>query len=155
MESRRRKAKKNFVFPNRGTTTLFQISIVHDVFGQGYNKLLDEIERNQSRFHRPPIGPLGIHLELPDDRWAVAIEGALGNLFGNFILHDEHDQQEFFNCCRRAQVRFPSCQVSSFDRRRIHISPQNIDANVYAALMLLFSVPQISPNTLMQTSMQH
>ena len=102
-----------------------------DVFGQGYNKLLDEIERNQSRFHRPPIGPLGIHLELPDDRWAVAIEGALGNLFGNFILHDEHDQQEFFNCCRRAQVRFPSCQVSSFDRRRIHISPQNMPSSEF------------------------
>lgn len=45
-------------------------------------------------FSRPPIGPLGYHLDLHDDRWGVAVQAAIGGMLDNmFVVHDWQDQQ--------------------------------------------------------------
>ena len=44
------------------------------------------------RFHQPPVGPIGSKLTLQDDKWATAVEVAIGRAFGTFIVHDFADQ---------------------------------------------------------------
>uniref|UniRef100_A0A7S2WWX0 RecF/RecN/SMC N-terminal domain-containing protein n=1 Tax=Chloropicon primus TaxID=1764295 RepID=A0A7S2WWX0_9CHLO len=95
-----------------------------DMFGQGYSNLLKQIRSSASKFRHPPIGPLGMYLELRDKSWNVAMECAIGGMLGMFILHDEHDFQEFKNCAKRAKMRPPSTVISSFDRGLINV-PRN------------------------------
>ena len=56
-------------------------------------QLLRQIDESvaQNRFHRPPLGPLGRYLSLKDDKWAVAVEHAIGRIFQEFVVHDHHD----------------------------------------------------------------
>lgn len=56
-------------------------------------QLLSRIDESvaQNRFHRPPLGPLGRYLSLKDDKWAVAVEHAVGRIFQEFVVHDHHD----------------------------------------------------------------
>ncbi|KAJ4911743.1 Structural maintenance of chromosomes protein 6A [Raphanus sativus] len=49
--------------------------------------LLRAIERHHRRFKMPPIGPLGAHVTLANgNKWASAVEQALGNLLNAFII---------------------------------------------------------------------
>ena len=45
----------------------------------------------QGKFQKRPIGPIGAHLSLTDERWAVAVDAAIGGSFGNFLVHSGHD----------------------------------------------------------------
>ena len=93
-----------------------------DLFGDKYSRLVQQIGANINQFHRPPIGPLGVHLELPDQFWGRAMEASLGGSYSQFILHDEHDLQVFRNCARNIGMRYPpSTFITSFDRRRIRV----------------------------------
>ena len=60
--------------------------------GQAVITLLESIRANSRRFHRPPIGPVGSFLALEEDRWAYAVEQAIGGkIFNSFLVHDKHD----------------------------------------------------------------
>lgn len=54
-------------------------------------QLVAGIEAALQRFHKKPLGPIGSLLTLTDDRWAIAVEASIGKIFGNFIVHDQHD----------------------------------------------------------------
>lgn len=55
--------------------------------------LLKAIASSQRKFSRPPIGPIGAHLSLEDDHWAVAVEASIGSIFDSFIVHNHPDMQ--------------------------------------------------------------
>ena len=40
-----------------------------------------------------PIGPIGSHLTLTDDKWAAAVEVAIGRALSTFIVHNFADQK--------------------------------------------------------------
>lgn len=61
--------------------------------GDRVKSLLNKIEAavRQGRFTQRPIGPLGSLLSLTDDRWAVAVETAIGRCFDDFLVVNMHD----------------------------------------------------------------
>ena len=61
--------------------------------GQRVKTLLNKIEAamRQRRFSQRPIGPLGSLLSLTDDKWAVAVETAIGKCFNDFLVANMSD----------------------------------------------------------------
>ena len=61
--------------------------------GQRVKTLLNKIEAamRQRRFSQRPIGPLGSLLSLTHDKWAVAVETAIGKCFNDFLVANMSD----------------------------------------------------------------
>ena len=56
--------------------------------------LHDLVQRNQRRFWRPPLGPLGVLLSVADIKWAGAIEAALKrHTLESWMVDNNADQQ--------------------------------------------------------------
>ena len=51
------------------------------LFGRGVPRLVQEIKRNERMFSHPPIGPIGIHVKLKNQKWGKAVEEHMGNIF--------------------------------------------------------------------------
>nr|QIC49993.1 structural maintenance of chromosomes protein 6 [Actinia equina] len=63
------------------------------IFGAWVPELLKRVKQAERRFHRVPVGPIGAHLTLKDQKWALAVESCLKGLAWAFCCHDNHDQQ--------------------------------------------------------------
>ena len=61
--------------------------------GDPIKNLLNKIEAamRQGRFSQRPVGPLGSLLSLADDKWAVAVEFAIGRCFNDFLVSSTRD----------------------------------------------------------------
>ena len=61
--------------------------------GDRVKTLLTRIEAavRQGIFSQRPIGPLGVHLSLADDKWALAVETAIGRCFNDFLVANMRD----------------------------------------------------------------
>ncbi|KAK9075200.1 hypothetical protein SSX86_003521 [Deinandra increscens subsp. villosa] len=82
--------------------------------GYKVTSLLQAIERNHRRFKKPPIGPIGSHVVLTHgDKWAVAVENAVGKLFNAFIVTDHKDSLVLRSCAR--EVNYPYLQIIIYD----------------------------------------
>ena len=68
--------------------------------GQRVKALLNKIEAamRQRRFSQRPIGPLGSLLSLTDDKWAVAVETAIGKCFNDFLVANMSDLEVLKVC---------------------------------------------------------
>ncbi|KAF8073157.1 SMC6 [Scenedesmus sp. PABB004] len=73
------------------------------------------VDRNASRFARPPIGPLGAHLTLTDAAWAAAAEVVLGPHLEKWIV--------LRSLAGSLRMRPPSVLVASFDRAPYVVPP--------------------------------
>ena len=103
--------------------------------GQNLDALLREIGQSQRNFHHVPVGPIGLHLKLLDRKWDKAVEAAVGNILGCFIVHDEHDQRELRQCAYRARAGMvPTVYVMRFDRRRIEIPRERLHPGGYPTI---------------------
>lgn len=59
-----------------------------------YSNFLRSVAQASSagHFYRPPIGPIGSQLTLTEDKWAAAVEIAIGRALNTFVVHDFADQ---------------------------------------------------------------
>mmetsp|Transcript_40647 Transcript_40647/g.102878 ORF Transcript_40647/g.102878 Transcript_40647/m.102878 type:complete len:1107 (-) Transcript_40647:369-3689(-) len=91
------------------------------------NNLLQKIHAQKGAFHRPPVGPVGQHLSIEDEKWGVAVEKAIGPIFKQFVVHDSHDAEVLRKLAGQSgfDLSHFSCAVRSFD-----IPLHNIPANV-------------------------
>ncbi|KAL8153848.1 hypothetical protein V2J09_011608 [Rumex salicifolius] len=107
--------------------------------GERVLQLLRVLERHHRRFRKPPIGPIGAHLNLVvNDVWAVAVENALGKLLNAFIVTDHKDFLLFKECCREAHYNYVPIYIYDFSRQRLnipnHMLPQTHHPTVFSAL---------------------
>jgi structural maintenance of chromosomes protein 6 len=82
-------------------------------------------------FHRPPIGPLGIHLQLKDKGWALAIDSAVGSKMNNYLVHDGHDSRELIKILNSLNIYGfyrPDVCIQSFETP-LHYIPENMQPN--------------------------
>lgn len=65
-----------------------------------YGTFLQRIQQASAagRFHKNPIGPIGANLSLQDQKWALAVEVAIGSAFNTFVVHDFADQATLKVC---------------------------------------------------------
>lgn len=61
-------------------------------YGQAVPELMKEIAKARWR-GRSPLGPLGLHVKLKDQKWAYALRVGLGNVLGSFVVTDYQDQR--------------------------------------------------------------
>ncbi|KAJ0099895.1 hypothetical protein Patl1_19829 [Pistacia atlantica] len=88
--------------------------------------LLRAIERQHHRFKRPPIGPIGAHVTLVNgDRWAPAVEQAIGKLLNAFIVTDHKDALLLRNCARDSNYNHLQIIIYDFARPRMRL-PQHM-----------------------------
>ena len=55
--------------------------------------LLRALEQNRRLFRRFPVGPVGLHVSLLKPKWWAAVETALGNALGSFIVTSKADME--------------------------------------------------------------
>lgn len=65
-----------------------------------YSTFLQRVQQASAagRFHKKPIGPIGANLSLQDEKWALAVEVAVGSAFNTFVVHDFADQATLKVC---------------------------------------------------------
>ncbi|KAL0037264.1 hypothetical protein WJX79_009148 [Trebouxia sp. C0005] len=82
-----------------------------------YSNFLARVAQASSagRFHRAPVGPIGSLLTLTDDKWAVAVEIAIGRALSTFVVHDFNDQRTLNELARQSGVRSLSVYICNFD----------------------------------------
>lgn len=68
----------------------------------------------QRKFHREPIGPIGAHIAVRDQKFALAVESCLKSTVLAFCCHDNHDQRVLLQFLRQCTDRVPSIIVSRF-----------------------------------------
>lgn len=75
-----------------------------------YNNFLQRVEQASAagRFHKKPIGPIGAKLSLQDEKWALAVELAVGRAFNTFVVHDFADQAMLKVCLLPSAIRWYS-----------------------------------------------
>ncbi|KAI4323824.1 hypothetical protein L6164_023401 [Bauhinia variegata] len=100
--------------------------------GERVMNLLRIIERRHQRFKRPPIGPIGSHLNLVNgDKWAVAVEHAIGKMLNSFIVTDHKDSLLLRECAREAHYGHLQIIIYDFSRPRLiipqHMLPQTTE----------------------------
>lgn len=101
---------------------LHQTNKVTAFGGNRVTNLLRAIERHHYRFGKPPIGPIGAHLKLVGgDRWAFAVENAVGRLFNAFIVNDHKDNLVLRACAREASYNNLQIIIHDFSRPRLNI----------------------------------
>lgn len=101
---------------------LHQTNKVTAFGGARVTNLLQAIERHHRRFKRPPIGPIGAHVTLiQGDKWALAVENAIGKLLNAFIVTDHKDSLLLRACAREANYNYLQIIIYDFSRPRLHI----------------------------------
>lgn len=64
------------------------------VYGSTMSQLLAELEQmyKQKKFSEMPRGPLGKYIEVPMQKYRMAVESILGNILTSFIVNNDHDR---------------------------------------------------------------
>ncbi|KAK7255916.1 hypothetical protein RIF29_29344 [Crotalaria pallida] len=90
--------------------------------GDKVMNLLRIIERYHQRFKMPPIGPIGAHLTLLNgDKWALAVEHAIGLMLNSFIVTDYKDHHLLKQCAKEAHYDNLQIIIYDFSRPRLMI----------------------------------
>ncbi|XP_014494281.1 structural maintenance of chromosomes protein 6B isoform X1 [Vigna radiata var. radiata] len=88
--------------------------------------LLQIIERYHQRFKMPPIGPIGAHLKLlHGNKWALALEYAIGRLLNSFIVTNHADCRLLKQCAKEANYGHLQIIIYDFSIPRLKI-PQHM-----------------------------
>ncbi|KAH3762508.1 structural maintenance of chromosome protein [Pelomyxa schiedti] len=61
------------------------------VFGERVPEILKLIAANRKMFQHEVLGPIGNHMQLTDDKWATAIEAAIGDALSAFVVGSSAD----------------------------------------------------------------
>lgn len=94
--------------------------------GDAVLRLLRVIEEHYQRFIRPPLGPVGAHVALlGNDRWALAIEAAIGKILNAFIVTNHKDMLLLRDCAKRCGYHNLQIIIYDHDRPLLNI-PQHM-----------------------------
>lgn len=90
--------------------------------GERVLNLLRAIERHEKRFKSHPIGPVGAHVTLiSGDKWALAVDCAIGRILDAFIVTDHRDQLILRECAREARYNNLWIIIHDFSRPQLSI----------------------------------
>ncbi|KAF8690848.1 hypothetical protein HU200_041247 [Digitaria exilis] len=88
-------------------------------------RLFRSIERHQSRFKCPPVGPIGSHVQLSSDYWSVAVDCAFGRLLDAFIVSCHKDSLALRECAKEAN--YHNLQIIIYDfAKPLHDIPNHL-----------------------------
>ncbi|GFY77841.1 structural maintenance of chromosomes protein 6 [Trichonephila inaurata madagascariensis] len=93
-----------------------------NAFGEHTVKVLQEIENKRNAFIKLPVGPIGMHLEVKQPKYTLAIEFAIGNnLLNSFCVDNYQDSMILRDILRKFYRIPPSIVVSPFEDGRFDV----------------------------------
>ena len=96
------------------------------LYGQNMPKLCDALERRRSEFSKPPIGPIGVHVTLTDQKWIAPVEECLGQAMGAFLVSSAQDMDKLRKLSKECGVNGLSIAMVNFNRGRYEIPPNDV-----------------------------
>ena len=95
-------------------------------YGNEMPGILNEIKQlhRQGTFRDMPIGPLGMHVELVEMDWALAVESCISGIKNNFIFRNHADERQLQQLFQRIKDvrRRPRIIVTRFSEERYDVS---------------------------------
>lgn len=71
------------------------------VYGAHIPQFVKALERNQAKFSKMPLGPIGRYLEVADERYKSVIEQLVNSQLGTFIVNTPRDHEAFLQLFRK------------------------------------------------------
>lgn len=122
-------------------------------FHERMGLLLGDVEREARAFHRAPVGPVGLYVELADPRWGVPVEALIGKELEAFIVQDQHDHDRLRALMRRHGIHSPVSIVAS--EEPLDIAGGEPDGRFTTALRVLrISHPLVLKTLIIQTGIE-
>eukprot|EP01094_Clydonella_sp_ATCC50884_P004676 TRINITY_DN1370_c0_g1_i4.p1 TRINITY_DN1370_c0_g1~~TRINITY_DN1370_c0_g1_i4.p1 ORF type:complete len:1101 (+),score=321.45 TRINITY_DN1370_c0_g1_i4:133-3435(+) len=90
------------------------------IFGHQISKFVEAVKRDRTLRARPPLGPLGAHLNVTDPRWLIAVEGCIKNELEMFVVPESQDAERLTGIGRQMDYRV-SVLTSRVDSQLYHI----------------------------------
>lgn len=116
------------------------------IYGQWVPQVLDEIEKQQHRFSKKPIGPLGSYIKMHDPKWGHVIEQVVGGQMHSFCCNNSQDSKILDTIITRFLPRNmmkPMVIVSRF-RDAIHdVSKYEVQSPDYPSLWSILNVSNV------------
>ena len=111
-------------------------------FGRDMPRIVAEVEKAGRSFRKPPIGPLGAHVEVREDlgaegtRLARAVEQELGGLVNAFLCDNSADQRTLYNLFTKLGLRNkPTIFTCSFTENRHNVEATKVRSEKYPTLI--------------------
>ncbi|BBN16913.1 structural maintenance of chromosomes protein 6 [Marchantia polymorpha subsp. ruderalis] len=106
--------------------------------GNNILNLMRRIEENNRRFTCPPLGPIGAHVTLIDERWSLAVEVATRNLLDSFIVTNQKDMLLLRRLANQANCRNLNICIYDFDRHLLKPTDEQLpDPNLATVMTTL------------------
>eukprot|EP00892_Ulva_mutabilis_P010923 jgi/Ulvmu1/8202/UM041_0011.1 len=113
-------------------------------FAQADN-LLKAIQMNSHRFKCTPIGPVGAHLSLMDDRFSATVVGALEKLLPAWIVDNRADYKTLMALLQQLKLpKQPTVYIMRFDVPLYNISPHQMP---HESILTIYRVLKVKPDT--------
>ena len=106
-------------------------------FGEWVPKLLDVIKKNENKFSRPPIGPVGANVLLKQDKWGLCVEECCGREFEKFLVHSPKDVSVLQKIAKDANCKVPVIACMNFDAPRYNTKENSPDGSLLTVLDVL------------------
>jgi chromosome segregation ATPase len=94
-------------------------------YGEWMPGIVKAVNAAQSRFRKPPKGPIGVMFKLHDYRWSTAIEAILGKNLSAFVVDNTYDKKTLEAVMKReirGQRMIPDIIVSRYTGRPYDVS---------------------------------
>ncbi|KAG8049633.1 hypothetical protein GUJ93_ZPchr0009g2285 [Zizania palustris] len=103
--------------------------------GQKVLNLLRSIDRHQRRFKIPPLGPIGVHVQLVSESWSFAVECALGRLLDAFIVSCHGDSVVLRECANEVNYRNLQIIIYDFSKPRLNIPDHLLPSTAHPTVL--------------------
>ena len=82
-------------------------------FGDNLPEVLEDIRKRSKEFRHKPIGPIGMHVELIDPKWANSMDAIIGSHLRSFITHNHEDRAILDSILRKYKCNNPIINIST------------------------------------------
>eukprot|EP01127_Copromyxa_protea_P024028 TRINITY_DN9286_c0_g1_i1.p1 TRINITY_DN9286_c0_g1~~TRINITY_DN9286_c0_g1_i1.p1 ORF type:complete len:798 (+),score=191.18 TRINITY_DN9286_c0_g1_i1:148-2394(+) len=96
------------------------------IFGEDTQKILDLLKKYQRNFSEIPIGPIGYHISIKDQKWVKAIDSATHALHNSFIVSTFQDQENFLRLLEMNRIRRTPVIIQRFRHHPYEIPREQI-----------------------------
>lgn len=100
-------------------------------------QLVQQIESNQNRFKKKPVGPLGAYVKVKDSKWTLAVECAIRSRLNTFVVDNVEDEKLLHSIMDRVagRGRKPGVVRVPFPTRPFDTSRSAVQCENYQSIL--------------------
>jgi chromosome segregation ATPase len=99
-------------------------------------KLVELVKKRASEFSQPPIGPIGMHVRLKEEKWADAVEECIGQGLGGWLVGNSRDRDVLDKMIRHdCQMENFSITSTSLNRARYDMPAEKLPPKSFKTML--------------------